>query len=224
MMINEKARSLLALSYTFSSIIYNPSHSFAGMRHNNNPIFLNNPTSPTTTSIYMGRPSSPPRGKNGEKSKRQERVGHLIRSEVATIIHQGYSIKTDDTLEDDLRQKISIVDVDMSPDLRQARITISVFGKETIQKRRAYSWLVKSTNQIKHALAQRTKHMKTCPNLTFVHADVGSAVDVMNLIDKISTGYKRESIDIFDGSDDEDDWIDDYDDEEEMIGGIGSKE
>jgi len=212
MIFNDKFRCLLIFSYTISSIIYNPSYSFAGMRYNH-------PSTKTTISMTYGRGRSssfPSRGKSSEKSKRQERVGHLVRSEIATIIHQGYSIKSEDIIEDELRQKISVVDVNMSPDLRQARITISVIGKETIEKRRAYSWLVKSSKQIKHALAQRTSHMKSCPNLTFVHADVGSAVDVMNLIDKISKeGYKRESIDLFDGYDDDDDWIDDFDDDED---------
>jgi hypothetical protein len=46
------------------------------------------------------------------------------------------------------------------------------------------------------------KHMKTAPNLSFVQADVSAAVDVMYLIDKVSAGYKRESIGAFGGDDD----------------------
>jgi hypothetical protein len=70
-------------------------------------------------------------------------------------------------------------------------------------------------------------HMKgTSPDLTFVQVDVGAAVDVMYLIDKVSAGYSRKKIGEFDtsvpsgdvaGMDfdeefDEDDW-DEEDDE-----------
>lgn len=214
--------SLLVLFCAISSI-----HSFAGICVKNNNIFhLNNrivepnhqhqqslSSKTTATSLSMGYGRERTRGKTQERSKRQERVGQLIQTEVAKIIHQGYTIKSEEIIEEGLRQKISVVNVNMSPDLRQARITISVIGKEIIEKRRAYSWLVRSSKQIKHSLAQRMKHMKFCPNLTFVHADVGSAVDVMDLIDKISTkGYKRESLDLV-FEDDDDDWIDDDDDD-----------
>jgi hypothetical protein len=36
--------------------------------------------------------------------------------------------------------------------------------------------------------------MKNSPSLTFVQVDVGAAVDVMYLIDKVSSGYERERI------------------------------
>ena len=44
--------------------------------------------------------------------------------------------------------------------------------------------------------------MKTIPNLSFVQADVSAAVDVMYLIDKVTAGYKRESVGAFGGNDD----------------------
>ena len=144
------------------------------------------------------------RGK--ERSKRQERVGHLVRTELATIIHRGYPVKYADPLDDDLLKRINIVNADVSPDLRNARITVSVTGagnSDAIDKRRAYSWLVKNGKMIRHAMAQRLSHMKSVPDLTFVQVDVGAAVDVMNLIEKVSEGsYKRKSVGIFGENDD----------------------
>jgi ribosome-binding factor A len=153
-----------------------------------------------------------------ERSKRQERVGHLVQAELSSILHGG-NIKGDaDYLESNLRQRISIVNADVSPDLRQARITVSIRkrgpneGDEehaeeqsnpAVDRRRAYSWLVQNTKAIRHTLAQRLSHMKTVPNLTFAQADISAAVDVMYLIDKVSTGgYKREGIGAFGGDDD----------------------
>ena len=150
-----------------------------------------------------------------ERSKRQERVGNLVRTELSGIIHRGNIISSDgyDSLDAALRQRISIVRADVSPDLRQARISVSIgaapnrkqtSGEEgivvpsktaAIDKRRAYAWLVRNTKAIRHTLAQRISHIKTCPNLTFVQVDVSAAVDVMYLIDKVSAGYKRESVD-----------------------------
>ena len=151
-----------------------------------------------------GRSSSKYARRN-ERSKRQERVGHLVRTELAQIVHRGYPVKYADPLDDDLLKRINIVNADVSPDLRNARITISVTGtgsQETVDKRRAFSWLVQNSKMIKHAMAQRLSHMKSVPDLTFVQVDVAAAVDVMHLIEKVNTGYKRESVGAFGENDD----------------------
>jgi ribosome-binding factor A len=175
-----------------------------------------------------------------EKSKRQERVGQLVKTELSSILHTGIIKGRDaDYLDDDLRQRISVVNADISPDLKQARISISVRGpnkhKDTeeeeaynpaVDKRRAYSWLVRNTKPIRHTLAQKMSHMKSCPNLSFVQVDVAAATDVMYLIDKVASGYKREKIGgvgendmptgILDGIDyDDEDFDDDEWDEED---------
>lgn len=184
----------------------------------------------TTTALQMahgkygnGRSSS--RYATGDRTKRQERVGHVVRTELASILHKGFIRFDNDPIEDELRRRINIVHCDVSPDLRQARVTVSVMsGKDrkmdAIAKRRAYAWLVRSTKAIRHSLAQKMKHMKGSPDLTFVQVDVGAAVDVMQLIEKVSTGYKRDDVlemefedDDEDGWEDEEDWID-FDDED----------
>lgn len=119
----------------------------------------------------------------------------------------------------------------MSPDLRQARLSVSVLSSSEVgevEKRRAFSWLVSNSPQIRHALAQRLKHMKSVPSLTFALTDVGVAVDVMALIDKAAKGEKRDYVGTFGGDgdalpegwvledDEEDDvYLDDEDDEDD---------
>mmetsp|Transcript_8387 Transcript_8387/g.12419 ORF Transcript_8387/g.12419 Transcript_8387/m.12419 type:complete len:253 (-) Transcript_8387:197-955(-) len=171
---------------------------------------------------------------NIDKSKRQFRVGQLVRSEIASIIKLGHEIKhTDGSLDSDLRLRISVVNADVSPDLRQARITVSVISKPNtdataklsdtvVEKRVAYSWLVKHTKNIRHALAQRLSHMKTIPNLTFAQADVGAAVDVMNKINNINLGLSNSRSDFGGANSPEamlmgmgDEYYDDYDDDDE---------
>ena len=195
------------------------------------------PTALSMTYRSQGR-SSPRIG--GERSKRQERVGHLVRTELSNIVHQGVIKGDADYLEDGLRQRISIVSADVSPDLRQARITVSVRkaaptvdSNPVVDKRRAYSWLVQNTKYIRHTLAQNLSYMKSVPQLTFAQADISAAVDVMYLIDKVASGYKRETVGEFGGDDnslprglvggidfdedfDEEDWIDeDFFDEDD---------
>lgn len=158
------------------------------------------------------------RGRDGnEKSKRQERIGQLVKTELSRILHSGVIRGRDaEYLDEDLRQRISVVNADISPDLKQARVSISVRGPNrhkhseggeqeaynpAVDKRRAYAWLVRNTKPIRHTLAQKMSHMKTSPNLTFVQVDVAAATDVMYLIDKVAAGYKREKVGGF-GEDD----------------------
>lgn len=137
-------------------------------------------------------------------------------------------------MEQELRQRISIVGVDVSPDLRQARVSVSIrntFSKRdadseekqyyqddpVVDKRRAFSWLVDNTKPLRHTLAQKMSHMKTSPNLTFNQVDVAAATDVMYLIDKVSKGYERESIGEYEflGEFDEDEDDDDFDEDDD---------
>ena len=95
-------------------------------------------TSTSSSSLYAlytpGRSSASPRsssnnggGGRNDKSKRQYRVGELVRTELANILHTGIIRGKGVTyLDDELRQRISIVSVDVSPDLRQARVSVSI--------------------------------------------------------------------------------------------------
>ena len=164
------------------------------------------PSKMTISAVSSPGRSSPRNEK--ERSKRQERVGHFVRTELSKILHSGIIKGDADMLEDDLRQRISVVNADVSPDLMQARITVSVRNSNDaeansmVDKRRAYSWLVRNTKPIRHTLAQKMAHMKTCPNLSFAQVDVAAAVDVMYLIDKVASGYKRERIGEYGENDD----------------------
>jgi ribosome-binding factor A len=127
----------------------------------------------------------------------------------------------DEPIEDELRRRINVINADVSPDLRQARVTVSIMAgrDDIVAKRRAFAWLVRCTKSIRHALAQKMKHMKASPDITFVQVDVGAAVDVMQLIEKVSRGYKRDdqSFEFEYDDDDEDEWVDEFEDGEEGV-------
>lgn len=244
----------------FASALSSITSAYTISQHGNRNLFSSKTRGFKPLEMAYGR-SSPISG-GGDRSKRQERVGHVVRTELASIIQLGHQIKnTQGYLDDELRRRINVVSADVSPDLRQARITVSIIkptkrsvreeyqvmdqlvdeeddliemkqvfpssssGDVIMDRRRAYSWLVKNTKQIRHALCQRLSHMKMVPNISFVQADVGAAVDVMNLIEKVSKGqYKRENLGVFGADDDnlpegmyleseleESEWIDDDD-------------
>ena len=89
------------------------------------------------------------------ENRRSNRVAQVVRTELATVLHAG-SVYGKQRIPDGLQSMISIVDVDMSPDLRNARIKISVIGDRK-DKISAVRWLQKNSKGIRHQLAQRTR-------------------------------------------------------------------
>lgn len=134
------------------------------------------------TATMMARGST---FRSSTESKRQARVSQLLTGELAKILRLGHGIKTKDKIDDDMRCKIAVVDVDMSPDLRSAKVFISVYG-DVLEKREAYAWCVKNTKAIRMALCAELKGMKRVPELFFKDTDIGAAVDLMALIDRVS--------------------------------------
>lgn len=214
---------------------FSPSHQSVFQRQSKNSLTSTSSGGRAETILFGLYPSGRSASRSSrDKSKRQYRVGQLVQSELGRILHSGIIKGDADYIDDELRKRISIVSVDVSPDLRQARVTVSVRkspvsdDNPVVDKRRAYSWLVENTKPLRHTLAQKMSHMKTSPNLTFVQVDVGAAVDVMYLIDKVSSGFERERIGNlgeddspisgyvngmdFDEEFDEDDWEDEDDD------------
>merc|ERR1712194_50643 len=86
---------------------------------------------------------------------------------------------------------MGIVDVDVSPDLRNARVKVSILGDRK-DKISAVRWLQSSRGGIRYEMAKRMKEFKRLPEIKFEHVDVGQAVDVMILIDKLAAERKEE--------------------------------
>jgi ribosome-binding factor A len=198
------AMRLATVMFLLASVsAFSPSRMLQKQNHPMRPSCIVS-TSTALQGYYTPGRSSPRSGK--DRSKRQSRVGQVVQTELGRILGTGI-IKGDvDNIDEELRRRISIVSVDVSPDLRQARVTVSVRKSSSsdnpvVDKRRAYSWLVQNTKPLRHTLAQKMSHMKSSPSLTFIQVDVGAAVDVMYLIDKLASGYERERIGEFGESD-----------------------
>ena len=100
-----------------------------------------------------------------KESKRQGRMGQLLRSEISTAIRRG-TIKSTNPLGDSLREKISIVDVQMSADMGTCKVFVSVFG-DAVEKRQAFAWLVEHSKPVRYALAQSLRDMKVSSSFCF---------------------------------------------------------
>jgi ribosome-binding factor A len=146
---------------------------------------------PHHMSHHAARSQSPLMGDRRGDNRRQGRVAQVVRQEMAQVLHAG-DIKGK-RLASSIRSMISIVDVDVSPDLKNAKIKVSVLGDRK-DKISAVRWLQASRGGIRYAMAQRMKEFKRLPEFRFEHVDVGQAVDVMILIDKLASERKSEGV------------------------------
>ena len=163
--------------------------------------------------------------------RRTSRVGQMLRVELANVIRDAHSVGTK-RIPASLQQLISIVDVDVSPDLRNARVKVSIIGDRK-DKVTAVRWLRGNVKGLRHELAQRNRHMKRIPAIMFDHVDVGAATDMMVKLEELrresdsAARARGEPLDDddggmlldFDGEDadgwlDDDDFDDDFDDDD----------
>ena len=129
------------------------------------------------------RAAMPAAGVSRESGRRPSRVGQVVRAELATVIRTANSVGSK-RIPAGLQSMISIVDVDMSPDLRNARVKVSIIGDRK-DKISAVRWLQGNTRGLRHELAKRNRGMKVIPMLSFAHVDVGAATDTMVQIEKL---------------------------------------
>ncbi len=93
-------------------------------------------------------------------TRRQRRVGELLKEELSILLQRE---ARDPRLED-----VTVTDVEISPDLRHARVYVSVIGDQQA-KAKALKGLEHATGFLKRQLAARVT-LRRIPDLTF-HLD-----------------------------------------------------
>jgi ribosome-binding factor A len=93
--------------------------------------------------------------------KRSEKVGDLIREEISQIFLRG--------LKDPRIGFVTITKVDVSDDLRLAKVYYSVFGGEQ-EKEESYQGLESAKGYIKRELGRRVR-LKYMPEISFMFDD-----------------------------------------------------
>lgn len=116
-------------------------------------------------------------------SRRTERVGELLRSEIADVLQRG------------LREPLGFVTVtavEVSPDLKQAKIFYSVLGKE-LDQQRAEGILNRAASYIGREVAGKVQ-MRYFPKLTFVQDHTAeSAARIHQILEAIHDDENRSS-------------------------------
>jgi ribosome-binding factor A len=93
--------------------------------------------------------------------QRQHRVGHLLREEISAIIQRE--------LRDPRIGLVSITEASVSPDLRQARIFVSIYGDQD-SKRASIEALNSAAGHIRAILSRRLE-IRHVPDLEFALDD-----------------------------------------------------
>jgi ribosome-binding factor A len=90
-------------------------------------------------------------------TRRTERIADLLRSEISQVLVQE--------IRDPRIQMTTVVDIDISPDLRHARVRVSVLGEE-IERQEGVAALRHARGYIRSALAHRLR-LRAVPELDF---------------------------------------------------------
>lgn len=90
---------------------------------------------------------------------RSERVGGLLRRELAEILHREFEYEIPTGL-------ISLTDVEVSRDLSHARVYVAVLEIE--QAPEIIQFLNENTGQVRHELGKRIR-LRLTPSLKFLH-------------------------------------------------------
>jgi ribosome-binding factor A len=110
-------------------------------------------------------------------SYRTDQVGEQVREEIMSIIRRD--------LKDPRIGFVSITGVRMSPDLRQARVRVSVLGTDEEQKA-TIKGLVSARGLIRHELGKRLQNLKFSPELRFeLDPSIEYAVHINELLKEV---------------------------------------
>ena len=92
-------------------------------------------------------------------TRRSHRVADLLRFEIADLIQRE--------IQDPRIGLTSVTNVDLSPDLRNARVSFSVLGEDE-KRSSTIEALQRAKGFIKSRLAKRLRSMRRIPDLSFV--------------------------------------------------------
>ena len=122
------------------------------------------------------------------KTSRTSRLNGEYQREISEIIRH---------LKDrapDFKGLVSITEADVAPDLKTAKIYVSIYASTEQEKARSFEILQENAGYIRHQLSQ-VMRMRTVPSLTFLwdgSMTYGAKMD--ELFKKINEGKKSEEI------------------------------
>lgn len=110
------------------------------------------------------------------KGNRGERLSSQFREEIYKVISTDVKNKNPQ-----LSAIISITEADVAPDLKTAKIYVSIYDVDVDRKNESFNILCANAGHIRHALAQVLR-LRTVPELKFILDD---SMEYGNKIDKL---------------------------------------
>ncbi|HEX2489739.1 MAG TPA: 30S ribosome-binding factor RbfA [Blastocatellia bacterium] len=111
-------------------------------------------------------------------SHRSHRLAEELKNEISAIIAQE--------VKDPRVGFATVTEVEVSPDLRHARVLVSVLGSPE-EKREAFEALAGATGYIRHLVGARVR-LRHTPELSFVYDDsIERGDQMMRLFDEINS-------------------------------------
>lgn len=119
-------------------------------------------------------------------TRRTERVNELLRQELSDILQRQVK-------DPRLSVLLSVTEVDTAPDLKTAKVYLSVMGDEAERENVFYA-LKTATPFIRHELRPRLSSLRHTPEITFVpDRTIERAARLSALIDQVTTESQRPS-------------------------------
>eukprot|EP00186_Timspurckia_oligopyrenoides_P003116 CAMPEP_0182442074 /NCGR_PEP_ID=MMETSP1172-20130603/1051_1 /TAXON_ID=708627 /ORGANISM="Timspurckia oligopyrenoides, Strain CCMP3278" /LENGTH=266 /DNA_ID=CAMNT_0024636767 /DNA_START=83 /DNA_END=883 /DNA_ORIENTATION=+ len=87
---------------------------------------------------------------------------------------------------------LSIVDIDVSPDLRNARVNISLMGSDELRSQ-AVVWMNSNRQTMRYLLAQKVSYMKFVPELRFTESEAAAAFRTVSILDQLGKDRMRKT-------------------------------
>lgn len=118
-------------------------------------------------------------------SRRQERVARVIRESVSDTIANGLS-------DPRIQGMISVTEVDVSPDLRNAEVFLSIMGGSDSDRRKTFRAIEHATRHIQSRLCHRMTS-KYSPHLHFREDEkFKKTLDTLRLIEEAASEYRQD--------------------------------
>lgn len=117
-------------------------------------------------------------------TRRQEKVARVVKEAVSDAIAHHLS-------DPRIEGLVSVTRVEMSPDLRNAYVYISIFGKDEVSQSKTFTALTHAKSRIQSMVAANLQR-KFCPVLHICRDEkFKKTLDILNLIDKAVSGLEE---------------------------------
>lgn len=120
-------------------------------------------------------------------TRRTERINELLRAEISDLLQR-------DLKDPRISGLVSITEVDVSPDLRKAKVFVSVLGEEAEQESTMEAFAA-AARYLRQQLKKRLTLRRT-PELTFLRDDsLERGAHILALLDQAETNETNETND-----------------------------